>query len=850
VNSSSGNTISGNYVGTNALGTAGASNRGAGVRIFGGAGNIVGGTTPADGNLISGNGVENGVFNGNPFSTVNGSPGIFLDGNFNKGTNSCNSPATPVTGTIIQGNLIGTDHTGTSAIGNSTGVYMACSASQNIVGGTTAAERNVISGNRVNSFGLFGQGVLIALGASDNKVQGNYIGTNAAGTAAIPNEAFGVSIGYSALSSGAPNNVVGGLSPETGNVISGNREDGVLIFRNSNANSVQNNLIGTDAGGTANLGNGWSGVEIGGGASGNKIGGPGAGNLIANNQEAGVLVTSGSGNLITQNSIDSNVLLGIDLYAGAFGVTPNDPCDADTGANNLQNFPVLTSVSSSGGSTAIQGTLNSTPNTTFTLEFFANAAADPSGFGEGQTFIGSTTVTTDGNCNASFAFTTLIPFSGQFITATATGPGGNTSEFSAYGFVNADISISKTASPNPVVTGSDLTYALAVNYSGPAPAANVTVTDNVPTQTAFKSISAPAGWTCTTPAVGSNGPVTCTKPTMAPSESPATFTIVATVSCSVADGALISDTATISSATTDADPTNNSSTATVTASNPLPTISCPANIDVNVDANSCGAVVNYTTPVGTDNCAGASTTQTAGLASGATFPVGTTTNTYKVTDASGNTAECSFTVTVHDSIKPQINCPANMTVPQDSAFGAVVNYTTPVGTDNCPGVTTSCTLASGSTFSLGTTTVTCTAQDTSGNKSSCSFTVTVVPPPSTVGVKSTDGGSIPIPGGTSTFGIVAMASSTGFVKGDVEYQDHVTGMNLKSTMITAIVVNGTHARIFGKATINGSGSCDFVVDVDDLGEPGIGSDKFGIQVSNGYTAGPSKLSGGNIQIHN
>jgi hypothetical protein len=118
-----------------------------------------------------------------------------------------------------------------------------------------------------------------------------------------------------------------------------------------------------------------------------------------------------------------------------------------------------------------------------------------------------------------------------------------------------------------------------------------------------------------------------------------------------------------------------------------------------------------------------------------------------------------------------------------------------------------------------------------------------------VGVKSTDGGSIPIPGGIGTFGMVAMASSTGFVKGDVEYQDHVTGMNLKSTMITAIVVTGTHARIFGKATINGSGSYDFVVDVDDLGEPGIGADKFGIQVSTGYTGGPSKLSGGNIQIH-
>ena len=94
-----------------------------------------------------------------------------------------------------------------------------------------------------------------------------------------------------------------------------------------------------------------------------------------------------------------------------------------------------------------------------------------------------------------------------------------------------------------------------------------------------------------------------------------------------------------------------------------------------------------------------------------------------------------------------------------------------------------------------------------------------------------------------------MANNTGIVQGSFEYQDHVTGMNLKSTAITAVVVTETHARIFGKATINGTGSYDFVIDVDDLGEPGIGSDKFGIQISNGYTAGPVTLSGGNIQIH-
>ena len=110
-------------------------------------------------------------------------------------------------------------------------------------------------------------------------------------------------------------------------------------------------------------------------------------------------------------------------------MTPNDAGDGDAGANNLQNFPVLTSATS--GSTTIEGTLNSASNTQFRLEFFANTACDPSGFGEGETFLGSTDVTTDGSGNASFTvtFPATVPV-GQFITSTATDPDNNTSEFS------------------------------------------------------------------------------------------------------------------------------------------------------------------------------------------------------------------------------------------------------------------------------------------------------------------------------------------------------------------------------------------------------------------------------------
>jgi uncharacterized repeat protein (TIGR01451 family) len=159
-----------------------------------------------------------------------------------------------------------------------------------------------------------------------------------------------------------------------------------------------------------------------------------------------------------------------------------------------------------------------------------------------------------------------------------------------------------------------------------------------------------------------------------------------------------------------------------------PAISCPADITVGNDAGQCGAVVTYTAPVGTDNCAGANTVQTAGLPSGSQFPVGTTTNTFEVTDASGNKTSCSFTVTVNDVENPVISCPANIVLEPTCPSGAIGNWTAPVGTDNCPGAVTTRTEgpAPGSTFAAGTTTtITYTVNDAHGHSASCSFTVTV-----------------------------------------------------------------------------------------------------------------------------
>ncbi|MBR9920910.1 MAG: HYR domain-containing protein [Bacteroidetes bacterium] len=160
-----------------------------------------------------------------------------------------------------------------------------------------------------------------------------------------------------------------------------------------------------------------------------------------------------------------------------------------------------------------------------------------------------------------------------------------------------------------------------------------------------------------------------------------------------------------------------------------PTINCPSNVEVSNDPDECGAFVDYMVPVGTDNCAGSVTTQIAGLADGAFFPVGTTVNEFQVTDAAGNTTTCSFEVTVTDEEDPEIDCPADINVNTDPDIcGAVVDI--PIDfSDNCAGfiVTLNSALGDGDTFPLGTTTVSYSLEDASGNTAvDCEFDITVV----------------------------------------------------------------------------------------------------------------------------
>ena len=375
------------------------------------------------------------------------------------------------------GNFLGTNAAGSAASANQgSALRLLAGSTNNTIGGTTPAARNVLSGN-------FDAGVFLGNSATvGNVVRGNYIGTNASGTAAIPN-IIGVQISSSGF------NAIGGATAASRNVISGNTVSGIDITNlDATNNVVQGNFIGTDATGVIPVPNGLDGgISITDGFSGpavnNQIGGSiaGEGNVIAFNTGDGVSISALSGFIntgisILGNSIHSNGGLGIDL--GNNGVTPNDTDDPDVGHNGLQNFPVITSVTPGVATTTITGTLNSTQLTLFRLQFFSNTTCDPTGNGEGQTFLGDTTpAIIDIQANTTVAFSVTVPTvvsPGAIITATATDIGifdkrgvktvgrirpmgagvtfGETSEFSACFVVGGGVTPTSTPTATPTNT--------------------------------------------------------------------------------------------------------------------------------------------------------------------------------------------------------------------------------------------------------------------------------------------------------------------------------------------------------------------------------------------------------------
>ena len=380
---SDGNVIIGNYIGLDAAGAFALTNGSSGVSVAAGTNNRVGGTAAGEGNVLSGN-TDAGV-------------GI-------TGTNTFF--------TRVQGNLIGPLPDGVSAppaVGNQFTGVLSQGGRLTVIGGSAPGARNVISGNRL-------YGVRDELASTGCLIEGNLIGLQSNGTAALANGIYGVVVGRST------NTTV------QGNWIGGNASYGIQVsLTNTTGLVVRANYIGTDASGTLALPNVGGGVLID-GANDVRVGGTnnGDGNVIAFNAGRGVNIitnTPGAGvrNAVLGNRIYGNLGIAIDLDGN--GPNPNDPApDVDTGANGLQNHPVVTNAQQ--GSTTAQGFLVSAAALTFRCEFFATNVP------QGMLYLGASNITTGASGTNFFVSVTLPPTvpTSAYVCATATDPAGNTSE--------------------------------------------------------------------------------------------------------------------------------------------------------------------------------------------------------------------------------------------------------------------------------------------------------------------------------------------------------------------------------------------------------------------------------------
>ncbi|HNQ90816.1 MAG TPA: right-handed parallel beta-helix repeat-containing protein [Verrucomicrobiota bacterium] len=375
--------VEGCYIGLNLAGATDLGNTLNGILITHAADNTIGGLTQAARNHIAGNN-QSGIHLSGAASTHN----------------------------LVLGNVIGLNVASTAVPNAADGIRV--NAPGNVIGAAGAG--NIISGNT-------GQGIEITAAGTGTVVRGNSIGTDETAALDRGNSIDGILVYAGAV-------IIGGDLPGEGNLITGNNGDGIELNGASATNAI---VLGNTLGVSAALQNSGNGVWITGGARGTIVGGiaPGQGNRVVGNGAAGIGVAASNANTnhtFRGNLMHSNEGLGIDL--AATGVAPNDPNDGDTSANRLQNYPLLTAVTSSASDVTIAGLLDSTPNTLFAVDFYANTLFDPSGYGEGEIYLGSAGVTTDDAGDALFILTLPVVLPGRYVTATATDPQGNTSEFS------------------------------------------------------------------------------------------------------------------------------------------------------------------------------------------------------------------------------------------------------------------------------------------------------------------------------------------------------------------------------------------------------------------------------------
>ncbi len=478
-NSPSNVIIEGNLIGTNTDGTAIASDGGC-VNFLANGTNTIGGTVAAARNLIS-----FGPSLGNSGLNIYDSSGL----------------------TNIQGNYIGTDITGTIALGNNVQGIDVQTANV-VIGGTAAGTGNVISGTSANSSQIYGNGITIPTGGGLGLViQGNRIGTNAAGTAALPNGGDGISMG-----NGAIWDTIGGVVPAARNIISGNGKVGIrAVHGDSGSFPIVGNYIGTAANGTTPLGNTLDGIYVNHNGRMNVLD-----NVIAGNGEKGIRLLGGGDFIrfrMNGNTFFDNGDLAIDLNND--GVTLNDPNDPDSGSNRSQNFPVIMSALSSGTITA---TIDSSPiNADYPMraEYYSSPSCDPTGYGEGKTFLGFTSVPQPG----SFTFNGPALAAGSCVTATITDADGNTSEFSL-GLPATGPTPTPTSTPTSTLTPTPTNTPTATATSTPT----ATPTS---TPTATPTSTATATPTSTATATATSTPTETPTPTSTPT-STATATATST----------------------------------------------------------------------------------------------------------------------------------------------------------------------------------------------------------------------------------------------------------------------------------------------------------------------------------
>ncbi len=412
---SSGNLVQGNFIGVTVDGQSSFLNfQGVhrpnlvGVQALGSQ-NTIGGTAPADRNLISGS--VGGRF-----------IGVLLgDQTFPTGPGQ----------NLILGNDFGVNAEGTKALfpGSNGGPAIGIHNDGNTIGGTALAARNVIAGHN--------RGIQIR--SSENLIQGNNIGTDREGQILLGNSVAGIEIDSTSMIQTPMNNTIGGTAPGAGNVIAGSGNAGIRIAPRPSdvitGTVIQGNFIGTDRAGVLNLGNARA-ISIA-DSTDSQIGGlePGAGNLIAHTEQfslaSAIQVT---GNISTGNRILSNRFIdipGIPIDLGADGPTLNDDGDADEGPNQFQNYPVIDFAQADTGGTVIRGNLRSRPNTEFTVQIFAGSVNDVVVPGDIQEVLQTLIISTDGGGQAPFEVVLPRSLANTLpLYATATDPDGNTSEIS------------------------------------------------------------------------------------------------------------------------------------------------------------------------------------------------------------------------------------------------------------------------------------------------------------------------------------------------------------------------------------------------------------------------------------